>query len=177
MILFSNASNNFQVLGSTMLSKLFYIVRGTKTGDPLSAIIFIIVIDCIFKPAVNVALIHQNIQNKMLLNPLPVKGYAHDIARATHNLTTQEMINDQNQSCAVFYDKRSGNNWYKGKHDQKKKITIQNEQITLSKHNEPYKYLGKSISINGEDPCQVKEIISTYKNVVEKMCMSTPINL
>ena len=79
--------------------------------------------------------------------------------------------------CAVFYDKRSGNNWCKGKHDQKKKITIQNEQIILSKHNEPYKYLGKSISINGEDPCQVKEIISTYKNVVEKMCMSTPINL
>ena len=59
----------------------------------------------------------------------------------------------------------------------KKKITIQNEQIILSKHNEPYKYLGKSISINGEDPCQVKEIISTYKNVIEKMCMSTPINL
>ena len=94
MTLFSNASNNFQVLGSTMLSKLFYIVRGTKTGDPLSAIIFIIVIDCIFKPAVNVALTHQNIQYKMLLNLLPVKGCDDDKARATDNLTTQEMIHD-----------------------------------------------------------------------------------
>ena len=37
-------------------------VRGTKTGDPLSAIILIIVIDCIFKPAINVALIHENIK-------------------------------------------------------------------------------------------------------------------
>ena len=55
--------SNFEVLGSTTLSKVFYIVRGTKTGNPLSAIIFIIVIDCIFKPPVIVALIHQNIQN------------------------------------------------------------------------------------------------------------------
>ena len=54
---------NFEVLGSTTLSKVFYLVRGTKTGDPLSAIIFIIAIDCIFKPPVNLALIHQNIQN------------------------------------------------------------------------------------------------------------------
>ena len=82
-----------QVLGFTTLSKVFYIVRGTKTGDSLSAIIFIIVIDCFLKPAVNVALIHQNTQNEMLLNPLPVKGYADDIAIAAHNeVTTQEII-------------------------------------------------------------------------------------
>ena len=85
--------SNFQVLGSTTLSKVFYILHGTKTGDPLSAIIFIIVIDSIIKPVVYVALIHQNIQNKMLLNPLPVKGYADDIAIATYSeITTQEMI-------------------------------------------------------------------------------------
>ena len=52
----------FQVLGSTTLSKVLYIVRGTKTGNLLSAIIFIIVIDCVLKPAVNVALIHKNIK-------------------------------------------------------------------------------------------------------------------
>ena len=59
----------------------------------LSVIILIIVTDCFFKPAVNVALIHQNTQNEMLLNPLPVKGYADDIAIAAHNeVTTQEII-------------------------------------------------------------------------------------
>ena len=66
--------SNFHVLGSTTLCKVFYIVRGTKASDLLSAIIFIIVIDCISKPAVNVALIHQNIQNEMLMNPLPIQG-------------------------------------------------------------------------------------------------------
>ena len=85
--------SNFQVLGPTTLSLVFYIVRGTKTGDPLSVIIFIIFTDCLFKPAVNVVLILQNIQNEMLLNSLPVQGYADDIAIAIHNeLTTQKMI-------------------------------------------------------------------------------------
>ena len=142
--------SNFQVLGSTTLPKVFYIVRGTKTGDPLSAIIFTIVIDCTFKPAVSVALIHQNIQNEMLLNPLPVQWYADDIAIATHNeLTTQEIIHASKpimhranldikaSKCTVFYERRSGNNWYKGKHNKKPKMTIQNTQITVSKGNEP----------------------------------------
>ena len=39
---------------------------------------------------------------------------------------------------AVFYERRSKNNWYKGKHDKKTEITIQNKQITVSKRNEPY---------------------------------------
>ena len=39
--------SNLQLLGSTTLSKVFSIVRGSKTGDSLSAIIFITVIDCI----------------------------------------------------------------------------------------------------------------------------------
>ena len=36
-----------------------------------------------------------------------------------------------------------------GKQDKKQRI----KQITVSKRNEPYKYVGKSISTNGEDPC------------------------
>ena len=39
------------------------------------------------------------------------------------------------------------------------------------KRNEPYKYLGKSISMSNEDPCQVDEITSTYKDIVEKICV------
>ena len=54
---------------------------------------------------------------------------------------------------------------------KKTKITIQNKQITVSKRNEPYKYLRKSVSINCEDSCQVEEIISTYKDIVEKICV------
>ena len=38
------------------------------------------------------------------------------------------------------------------------------------KRNESYRYLGKLIAINGDDPKQVNEIISTYKDQVEKIC-------
>ena len=84
----------FQVIGRTKLSKVFYIIRGTKTGDPLSAIIFIIVNDCIFKPMISVAVVTQNIENEKMLNPLPVQGFADDIATVTHDeRSLHEMIN------------------------------------------------------------------------------------
>lgn len=84
----------FQVMGSTRLSRVFYIIRGTKTGDPLSAIIFIIVIDCIFKPMISIALVSQNVQNEERLNPLAVQGFADDIAMVTYDeLTLRDMIN------------------------------------------------------------------------------------
>ena len=37
------------------MSKRFHIVRGTKTGDPLSALLFIMVIDRVCKPMVAAA--------------------------------------------------------------------------------------------------------------------------
>ena len=84
----------FQVIGRTKLLKVFYIIRGTKTGDPLSAIIFIIVIDCIFKQTISVASVTQNIENEKMLNPLPVQGFADDIAIVTHDeRSLHEMIN------------------------------------------------------------------------------------
>ena len=56
----------FQVIGRAKLSKVFYIIRGTKNGHPLSPIIFIIVIDCIFKPMISVALVTQNNENEKM---------------------------------------------------------------------------------------------------------------
>ena len=75
----------FHVIGRTKLSKVFYIICGTKTGDSLSAIVFKIVIDCIMKPMVSVALLTQNIENEKMLNPLPVHSIAEDIAIVTHD--------------------------------------------------------------------------------------------
>ena len=84
----------FQVIGRTKLSKVFYIIRSTKTGDPLSVIIFIIAIGCIFKPTISVALVTQNIENEKMLNPLPVQDFADDIAIVTHDeRSLHEMIN------------------------------------------------------------------------------------
>ena len=77
------------------------------------------------------------------------------------------MLKHQN---VLFYERRSGNNWYSSKHDKNSKI----KQISVSKRNEVYKYLGKSISIKVEDLCQVEEMISTCKDIVEKICVCQP---
>ena len=117
-----------------------------------------------------------------MLNPLPVQGFADDIAMVTHDeRSLHEMINVSEpimqranldvkaSKCAVLYGRRSGNNWYKGKNDKKPNIAVQNKKIRVLKRNESYKYLGKLITINGDYPKQVSEMISTYKDQVEKI--------
>ena len=127
----------FQVIGRTKLSKVFYIIRSTKTGDPLSAIIFITVIDCIFKPMISVALVTQNTENEKMLNPLPVQGFADDIAIVTHDeRSLHEMINVSEpimqranlyakaSKCDLFYGRRLGNNRYTDKNDKRSNIVV-----------------------------------------------------
>ena len=132
----------FQVIGRTKLSKVFYIIHGTKTGDPLSAIIFIIVINWIFKPIISVALVTQNIENEKMLNLSPVQGFADDVAIVPHD--ERSLHEDVKASkCAVLYGRRSGNNWYTGKNDKKPNIVAQNKNIKVLKRNESCEYLGK----------------------------------
>ena len=73
------------------------------------------------------------------------------------------------QKCVVFYGRRSGNNWYKGKRDQLPVINIQSTQIEVVARDTTYKYLGKSISLSGEDPEQISEFIQSYKELVIKI--------
>ena len=127
----------FQVIGRTKLSKVFYIIGCTKTGNPLSEIIFIIVIDGIFKPMISVALVTQNIENEKMLNSLVVQDFADNIAVVTHGeRSLHEMINVSEpimqranldvkaSKCAVLYSRRLGNNWCTDKNDKKPNIAI-----------------------------------------------------
>ena len=120
-----------------------------------------------------------------MLNPLPVQGFADDIAIVTYDeRSLHEMINvsepimqrvnlDVKASiCTVLYGRRSGNNWYTGKNDKKPNIALKKKNIKVSKRIETYEYLGKLITINSDDPKQVSEIISTYKNQVAKNSQS-----
>ena len=43
----------FKVICGADLTKLFFVIRGTKTGDPLSSLTFILIIDGICKPMIN----------------------------------------------------------------------------------------------------------------------------
>ena len=63
------------------------------------------------------------------------------------------------RKCALFYERRSGNNWYRGKGDKLPKIKVQNQVMPVFKRKEVYKYLGKDICVDGENPNEIKDII------------------
>ena len=80
--------------------------------------------------------------------------------------------------CALFYERRSGNNWCKGKNDRQPAIEIQGEKIETYKRAQAYKYLSKSLSIRGEDPKQVEAFIEEFKETLNKIdASSLPIPL
>ena len=64
----------FEVISCYLLSKRFYITRGTKTGDPLSAFLFIMVIDVVCKPMLSSALISLNLHDETRLNTIPIQA-------------------------------------------------------------------------------------------------------
>ena len=73
------------------------------------------------------------------------------------------------RKCAVFYERRSGNNWYKGKNDRLPVIAIQGKVLPVLERNETYKYLGKSVNIAGEDQGQITEFMKKYTTVLDKI--------
>ena len=151
-------------------------------GDPLGVIIFLLVIDRVLQPAFNHAMIALNIENEKNINPLPIQAHADDIAMISYDLRMlEEMIEIsepvfaevglkvKGSKCALFYERRSGNNWYKGRKDRIPMIEIQGEKIKTYKRTQTYKYLGKSFSICGEDPKQVEDFIEEYKKALDKI--------
>ena len=83
--LYKNSS--FEVICGHKMSKRFHIVRGTKTGDTLSALLFIMIIDRVCKPMVTAAILESNIRDEVYLNPMPVQAFADDIVLASNNLS------------------------------------------------------------------------------------------
>ena len=66
--------SSFSVICGFELSKEFNIIRGTKTGDPLSALLFILVIDRVCKPMVKEAVTQHCIDDERRINPLPLQA-------------------------------------------------------------------------------------------------------
>ena len=110
------------------LSERFIIVRGTKTRDPLSAMIFFLIIERTCRPMVEVAILKLGIQNELRLNPLPVQAFADDVVLSSYDIEVLHSMLHASKpvmlraglevkpsKSAVFHDRRSGNNWYKGR--------------------------------------------------------------
>ena len=60
----------FEVICGYELTEIFYIVRGTKTGCPISALIFILIIDRVCKPMIEFYIISFNIANELRISPI-----------------------------------------------------------------------------------------------------------
>ena len=103
----------------------------------LSALLFILVIDRICKPMVNRVRDKLMIPNNVCLIPPPVLGFADDLALSAY---TEDILKEmivvsepvllesglqvKPSKSALFYNRRSGNNWYKGKNDSDQKSSF-----------------------------------------------------
>ena len=177
--------SHFEVICEQHLSKEFPLPVGTKTGDPLSAVLFIIVLDKSLKEVHQLAIIHQNIQDEKRISPLPVLGYADDIAFVNHSenvikLMLENLIEKTQDTglrirpdkCAIFYERRSANRWYKSKSDKPPCIEIGGQQITVRARYEPFTYLGKPVTVAGEPKDLIRNIIDEYSEILDKIAAS-----
>ena len=174
--------STFKVTCSAYFTNLLFIISGMKTGDPLSALIFILIINRICKPIINTAIANSNLYNEHNLNPIPAQAFTDDSVTVHADPTViQLMFNSAKRlmyssgldikpsKCAVLYPRQSGNNWYKGKREVKPNIYIQGNCLESCDQNVTYKYLGKSLALSGEDSFKVIEMIDTYSDLVHKI--------
>ena len=114
--------SHFEVICGQHLSKEFPLPIGKKTGDPLSAVLFIIILDKSLKQVHQLAIIHQIIQDDKRISPPPALGYADDMAFVNYfenviKLMLEKLIETTQDSglhirpdkCAIFYERRSAN--------------------------------------------------------------------
>ena len=172
----------FEVICGKELSKEFSLTIGTKTGDPLSAILFIITLDRSLKEVHNRAIICLNIQDEQRISPLPFAGYADDIAFVSHSeFALKEMLDVliektrdsklciRPDKCTILYERRSGNRWYKAKGDKPPDMKINGDAIKVNSRHEPFTYLGKPITVVGEDENQVPNMLRDYSEILENI--------
>ena len=75
----------------------------------------------------------------------------------------------RSDKCAILYDRRSGNRWYKSKADSPPVIEFNGELVNVLTRNEYYVYLGKPLSVAGENPTHVNEIYDEYCDLLNKI--------
>ena len=174
--------SHFEVICGKQLSKEFELPIGTKTGDPLSAVLFIIVLDKSLKEVHHLAIINQNIQDEKKISPLPVLGFADDATFISYfenvlksmldkllDETKDSGLSIRPDKCAIFYERRSANRWYRSKSDRPPSIKIEGQEIKVFTRHEPFTYLGKPVTVAGEPRDLVRNIIDDYTEILGKI--------
>ena len=170
--------SHFEVICDGCLSKEIDLTIGVKTGDPSSALFFVVSLDRHLKAVLNSA-VRNRIENPRRISPLPVRGYAEDVVFISHDYEIfADMIlsfiintglNVRSDKCGIFYERRSGNRWYKSKSDTPPEVDFNGEKVAVLERHECYKYLGKPLSVAGESPDHLNEMSAKYCELLEKI--------
>ena len=113
------------------LTREFLLTVGTKTGCPLSTLLFVIDLGKSLKEVHSLAIICSNIADDRRVSPIPVCGFADDIAFVSYlekiinamlkklkMATSKSGLEIRPDKCAVMYERRSANKWCKVKGDK-----------------------------------------------------------
>ena len=105
---------------------------------------------------VEIVILKLGIQNELRLNPLPVQAFADDIVLSLYDIKVlhsmlhaskpvmlRSGLEVKPSKSAVFHDRRSGNNWYKGRKNDLPEVIVQSNTLPLCNRDDYYKYLGK----------------------------------
>ena len=162
----------FEIICDGCLSKEIDLTVGVKTGDPSSAFLFVISLDKHLKFVMDNALERGNAINPSQISSLPLGGYADDIELVSHKFdiflnmvfSCKESIVGtglyvRSDKCAILYDHRSGNRWYKSKSGRPPVVEFNGELVDVLARNECYSYLQESLSVEGESPTHITEIM------------------
>ena len=71
--------------------------------------------------------------------------------------------------CAILYQRRSGNRWYKAKGDKPPEIKIHGEKVKVLGRHEPFTYLGKPLTVAEADEKQVPAMLKEYSEILENI--------
>ena len=101
----------------------------------------------------HLAIINQNIQDEKKISPSPVLGFADDIALINYFEKVFKLMFDKlvektkdtglcmrPDKCAVLYERRSANRWYKSKSDKPLFLEIEGQKIKVYVRHEPFTY-------------------------------------
>ena len=166
------------ICGDGLLKELLRTVV-CKTGDPGSPIYFIIGLNRILWGVLDSALLELNISNERQLTPIPLAAFADDVALTSllervmkvmveklKSNIVESGLSVRSDKCAVFYERRSGNRWYKAKSDSLPEIEFNNEKMPVLKRKETFVYLGKPLTVAGETEEELIEMLNDYRDLL-----------
>ena len=168
------SDSHIEVICGNETTKEFQWTSGGKTGDPGSPILFIVALDKILFKVVQVANPRAT-PHEIRSSPIPVSAFADDVLSVSlterifnsMSRTLKEEIQDtglviQLDKCGVFYERYSGNRWYKAKSDRLPSIEFNNENVKVLKRDKPYVYLGKPMTVAEETQDEVNQMLDDY---------------